>query len=166
MRVRRAVIGCVLAIGLSYGCGGGSAPGTPEGNLKAVKDVEAAWVRDIATKDVEKFAAYYADDASVLLPYEPIIIGKAKIREALKPMLADPNFALTFQTTHGEASKGDDLVYTIGTYSMTVTEPIDKKPMTDKGKFVTVFKKQGDGSWKVVVDTFNSDLPPPNATYR
>jgi ketosteroid isomerase-like protein len=42
---------------------------------------------------------------------------------------------------------------------MTSTNPKTKKPATDKGKYVTVFKKQADGSWKVVADIFNSDGP-------
>ena len=74
-------------------------------------------------------------------------------------MLADPNFALTFQSTQAEASKGGDFVYTVGTYSMTVSNPKDKKPVTDKGKYLTVFKKQANGSWKAVADMMNSDMP-------
>jgi ketosteroid isomerase-like protein len=40
---------------------------------------------------------------------------------------------------------------------MTVTNPKTKKPMTDKGKYLTVYTKQADGSWKAVADTLNSD---------
>jgi ketosteroid isomerase-like protein len=37
------------------------------------------------------------------------------------------------------------------------------KPMTDKGKYLEVWKKQADGTWKCVVDMFNTDLPAPPA---
>jgi ketosteroid isomerase-like protein len=77
----------------------------------------------------------------------------------MAPMLADPNFSLTFQSTRAMASKGGDMVYSQGTYTMTITEPKTKKLMTDKGKYLTVFTKQADGSWKAVADTFNSDSP-------
>jgi len=30
----------------------------------------------------------------------------------------------------------------------------------DKGKYVTVWKKQGDGSWKIYGDIGTPDLPP------
>ena len=49
------------------------------------------------------------------------------------------------------------MVYSEGTYTMTVTNLKTKKAMTDKGKFMTVYTKQADGSWKAVADTFNSD---------
>jgi uncharacterized protein (TIGR02246 family) len=136
-----------------------------------VKDVEAAWVEDIATKDVDKFASYYSDDASLLMPNAPIINGRDNIKAALKPMLADPSFALTFQSTRAEASKGGDFVYTVGAYSMTMSRPKDKTAVTEKGKYLTVFKKQADGSWKAVADMINSDMPsqrerPQHRTHR
>jgi ketosteroid isomerase-like protein len=44
---------------------------------------------------------------------------------------------------------------------LLVTNDKDRKPLTDKGKYTTVFRKQADGSWKGVSDTVNSDLPLP-----
>ena len=73
--------------------------------------------------------------------------------------LADPKFALDFQSTKVVASKGGDMVYSQGTYHMTMTNPKTKKPMTDKGKYLTIYMKQADGSWKAVADTYNSDSP-------
>jgi len=87
---------------------------------------------------------------------------------ALNPMLADPNFALTFQASRVEASKGGDITYSQGAYTMTVSDPKDKKKtLTDKGKYLTVWQKQVDGGWKAVADMINSDqaLVPP-ATKR
>jgi ketosteroid isomerase-like protein len=55
------------------------------------------------------------------------------------------------------ASKSDDMAYLQGTYTMI--DPKNKKPMTDKGKYLTVFTKQPDGSWKAIADAFNSDPP-------
>jgi ketosteroid isomerase-like protein len=50
-------------------------------------------------------------------------------------------------------SHSGDLGYSTGTYTATFGE------MTDKGKYVTIWRKQSDGSWKVTEDMFNSDLP-------
>ena len=44
------------------------------------------------------------------------------------------------------------------TYQLTINNP-KGKPVTDHGKGLTVWEKQPGGSWKVVADTFNSDLP-------
>jgi len=139
-------------------------PDTRETDVKAVQALEAALVKDIAAKDADKVANYFADDASDLLPNMPVITGRENIKAVWKQFLADPNFSLTFQSTRAEASKGGDLAYTIGTYSMTTSAPKGRKPVTDKGKYLTVFQKQADGTWKLVADMGSSDLPVPGAT--
>ena len=150
----------ISMFGLTTACTNSPAPDTREADVRAVRDVEAAWVKDVGAKDVEKFVSYYADDATLLMPNAPALDGKDAIRAALKPMLADPNFSLTFQGTRADASKGGDLVYTTGAYTMTVSAPKNPKSvMTDKGKYLTVFRKQPNGSWKAVADMINSDLP-------
>jgi len=133
---------------------------TREADVKAVMDTEAAWSNDAATKDLDKIVGYYAEDASLLMPNEPIVIGRDKIKETFRPFLADPNFALRFVGTHAEASKGGDLVYSVGTYSMTMSNPTAKdQKITDKGKYLTVYRKQADGTWKAAADMINSDMP-------
>ena len=155
------LIACLVFVLLIAGCSNAPAPppDTRAADVQAVKDVEAAWVKDVTTKDPEKWASYFAEDGSGLYPGAGILNGKAAIKAAMTPILADPNFSLTFQSTRAMASKGGDMVYSQGTYTMTMTNPKTKKVMTDKGKYLTIYSKQADGSWKAVADTFNSDSP-------
>ena len=138
-------------------------PDTREADVKAVQDTQAAWDKDIATKDLDKVVSYFADDGSELMPNMPIATGRDNIKALLRPFQADPNFSLTCQPTHTVASKGGDMVYMVGTYSMTMSAPKGKQTITDKGKYLTVWQKQADGSWKVVADMISSDLPPAGA---
>jgi ketosteroid isomerase-like protein len=85
--------------------------------------------------------------------------GKARCLPVLKQLLADPKLSLTFTTAQVEVSKGGDLAYSHGTYSMTTTDPKTKKPVTEKGKYVTVYRKAADGSWKAIQDINNADAP-------
>jgi uncharacterized protein (TIGR02246 family) len=137
---------------------------TSEADKKAIKEVESAWVKTASTKDVDAFVNYYADDGQVLMPNAPLFTGKPAIKEALKPMMADPNFSITFMSTRVEVSKSGDMGYTQGPYKMTFSDQRGNK-FEDEGKYLTVFRKLADGSWKAVEDTFMSDLPlppPPN----
>jgi len=59
-----------------------------------------------------------------------------------------------------EASRSGDFAYDIGTYQLTMNDP-QGKPMSERGKYTVVWKKQADGSWKAVADMFSSDLPLP-----
>jgi len=135
----------------------GCSQDTSASDVQTVKTQNDAWSKDTAGKDPAKFAAYYADDATLMVPNEPILHGLRDIKAALGPMMQDPNFALSFQVEKVEAA--GSLAYTQGPYSMTVTAK-DGKPFNDKGKYLTVWKKQTDGSWKAIEDILNSDLPP------
>lgn len=132
-------------------------PDTSAADEKTIRDGEVAWSADWAAKDAEKIMGHYADNASLLVPDAPLMKGKDAIRAGLKDLLADKNLAMSFTTSAAEVSK--DLAYTQGAYSMTMTDPKTKKPVTEKGKYVTVYKKQADGSWKAIEDIDNADAP-------
>ena len=157
-----SLIACLALAVLAVGCANAPAPPPPDtraADVQAVKDVEAAWLKEMSAKDADKFASYLAEDCSGLYPGAGILNGKAAIKAAWAPYFADPNFSVTFQSTRAMASKGGDMVYSQGTYTSTMTKPKTKKPMTEKGKYLTVYTKQADGSWKVIAETYNSDSP-------
>lgn len=135
-------------------------PDTHEADIKALKDNEAAWNKDFEAKDAEKLIAHYADDAVLMAPGMATANGKDAIRTAIKTMVADPALSLKFESSRVEVSKSGDVAYTQGSYNMTMTDPGTKKPMADKGSYVTTYKKQADGSWKAVADIASSELPP------
>jgi hypothetical protein len=39
----------------------------------------------------------------------------------------------------------------------TATDPASKKAITETGRFVTIFRKEADGSWKVVQEIDNAE---------
>jgi ketosteroid isomerase-like protein len=75
-------------------------------------------------------------------------------------MLDDPNMKLNFSSDRVEMSAGGDLATTRGSYTMTMTNPKTKKPVEDKGSYLTVYKKQADGGWKAIEDINTSEVAP------
>jgi uncharacterized protein (TIGR02246 family) len=134
-------------------------PDTSAADLKAIKDGEVAWSADFGSKDPDKIVSHYADDATLMMPDAPIVMGKDAIRTSLKELVADKNLALSFTTTTAQVAKSGDVAYTQGTYSMTMTNPKTKKVVAEKGKYLTVYKKQSDGTWKAIEDINNADAP-------
>lgn len=148
-------------LAMQFGCTQAPPPAPPDtraADEKAVRDMEVAWGKEYTGKDLDKVMAHYADDASALMPNTPIRTGKDSIRPLFKDLLADPNFALDIQTVKVEVAKSGDVAYSQGAYSFVSTGP-KKKPITEKGKYVEVYKKQADGTWKVVEDMNNPDAP-------
>ena len=75
-------------------------------------------------------------------------------------MLEDPNVKLAFSADRVELSASGDMATTKGSYTLTVTNPKTKKPIEDKGSYLTVYKKQADGNWKVIEDMTASEIAP------
>jgi uncharacterized protein (TIGR02246 family) len=136
----------------------GCAPAdTSAADAKAIQAKNEMWTKAGTAKDSASFATFYADDATVMIPNEPAFKGMKDIQAVWTPMMQDPSFKLSFTTDKVEVS--GILGYTQGAYSLTTTAR-NGKPFEDKGKYLTVWKKQADGSWKALEHIFNSDLPP------
>ena len=134
--------------------------GTREADAHALRDGEvAAFIKDWSGKDADRIAAHYTDDGNVIIPNTPMMTGKAAIAKAMKDALADPNWSLALQPVQVEVSKGSDLGYARGTYVLIATDPASKKAATEKGRFVTVFRKEADGSWKAIQNINNAEAP-------
>jgi ketosteroid isomerase-like protein/quercetin dioxygenase-like cupin family protein len=104
-------------------------------------------------KDPDKMASFFATDGSVYATGMPVVTGTSAIRQTLGQMLSTPGFDLQWAAAKADVGTGGDVGYTTGTYQMTSAGG------TEKGKYVTVWKKQ-DGQWKVAEDIFNADASP------
>jgi uncharacterized protein (TIGR02246 family) len=135
------------------------APNSHEDDIQALRDVEIAEEQAWSSRDLEKILSFYADDATLMYPNMPAIVGKETFRAFMKPFIADPAFSVQYQLTRVDVSQSGDLGYTQGTQTYTMTDTKTGKPVNDGGKLLTVRKKQADGCWKIVQDTSSSDLP-------
>ena len=106
-------------------------------------------------------AANYADDAIVMPQGTEAWRGRDAIQKGFVGMNKQmPIKDMDLKTD--DVTVGGDLAVETGTYEMTM-QPSGGKEMKDKGKYVVVWKRQPDGSWKIVRDIFNSDNPPPKS---
>ena len=133
-------------------------PDTRAADEVAIRAASKEWAAAAQAKDVEKFSSFYSDDATVILEAAPDVKGMAAIRETLSGMMRDPNFALSFETTAVEVARSGDLAYELATYSLTLSDAKTKKPVTQKGNGVVIWKKLGD-RWKAFLDVPVSDPP-------
>ena len=146
---------------LASGCGryehsGGSAAaanmnssGGADSAKDAIKAVEAGMIKAGAAKDSAALASSYASDAVFAVPGRTVQGGDA-IGKALAGDLQDPAFK--FNLTNERTDASGDLGYTTGTYKVSYTDSKTKKVVHGTGSYLTVFRKQPDGSWKAVGD--------------
>jgi uncharacterized protein (TIGR02246 family) len=145
-------LGAAVAAAFLMMSGQGALAEARDAATQALAANEAQWNQDYLEKDLDKIMAHYADDSIVMAPGTPAASGKDAIRQLLKAMVDDPAMSLKFSASKIEVSKSGDMAFTQGSYTMTMTDPSSKKVITDRGSYVTTYRKQADGSWKAVAD--------------
>jgi len=159
LNVRVGTFVFVLSLlAFSSACQNQATGDTRAADASALKSLDDEWSKAVGSRDVDKTIAYYSDDAILMLPNIPTLAGKEPIRGLWKSMLESPSFSGGWKATKVEVARSGDLAYISGSYEFTEQDD-SGKPMTDKGTHLEVWRKQTDGSWKCVVDMFNSDLP-------
>ena len=109
--------------------------------IQADKDFAKAF----AANHVEGWTQYAADDGVML--HEPPVVGKDAVRKFAEEAFGDPKMKLEWEPTYAELFKSGTMGVTTGRWKATSPEG-----KTNTGNYVTVWRKQKDGSWKFVAD--------------
>ena len=99
---------------------------------------------------------YYTEDAIALPPNAPAASGHAAIESMFRTFPPITAFELRSEEMEGNAN----LAYVRGRYFMTMSPP-GAAAIADSGKYLEIWRRQSDGSWKSARDMFSSDLPLP-----
>jgi len=84
--------------------------------------------------------------------------GKQVFEEGIRKMIEGFTFNMTIYTE--EITVAGDWAYSWGTYKDSRTPKAGGETVYIDGKFLTILKRQPDGSWKQFRDCFNSNVPP------
>jgi uncharacterized protein (TIGR02246 family) len=127
-----------------------TAAGSYEEAKAAIAKGNAQWSEGWAKGDASLVAAVFADDGVQLAKGGKIIKGRDAIaaRQAAAMKGADPGVKVSVITL--DVWVDGDLAYETGSYKYEYT--VKGKAGTDEGKYVTIWKRQKDGSWKLKMD--------------
>ena len=106
----------------------------------------------IDAKDLAKVNSYYATDAVIATAGRPAAKDGRAVSRAIRDDIADTNFKMSLSNEKTEVAGSGDLAYRRGAFRITYTNPQTKQAENSTGTYLTVFRKQADGSWKVVED--------------
>lgn len=118
-------------------------------------ELSREWSRSAATDSIEKTLSYWADDAIVMSPGQPPIKGKKAIREMVESTSKIPGFKISWEPLSVAVAKSGDIAYMIEQNQITVNDSLGN-PHSEFNKSVTIWRKETDGSWKNIVDMWNS----------
>ncbi len=151
-----AILAAVAGVGCSNQSGVTAAqPDTRAADEATIRAKDGIYADGVAAKDAERIVALYEDGAVLFAPKAPASIGKDAIRQAFGGLLKAPGVKMAFKTSSVDVSRSGDLAMQRATFQIETTDK-DGKPSTETGQAVMVWRKQADGSWKVIADT-NAD---------
>lgn len=119
-------------------------------------DLSREWAKTANTGDTEKILSYWAPDAVVMSPGQPALKGHESIRQMLIESAKIPGFEISWEPKEAYVSESGDIGYVIANNYVNMKDSLGNT-ITTFNKGVEIWKKQGDGSWKNVVDIFNED---------
>jgi ketosteroid isomerase-like protein len=119
-------------------------------------DLEKRFAKDVLERGGAGFASWFADDGVVLGNGAVPEIGKVAIAKASDWLPG--NYQLTWTPTDAVMGPSGDMGYTWGHYEGR-SKDANGNPVLSGGRYITVWRKQPDGTWKVVLDAGANDAP-------
>ena len=121
-------------------------------DAQALLETDRDWAKLVSvSRNADSIATYWTDDARVITPGQPIVSGKAAIREMVAGMMKIPGFRIAWTPDSAVVSRSGDLGYTYGANEVTAPDT-GGKLVTTRGRYLTVWRKDADGKWRCVED--------------
>jgi ketosteroid isomerase-like protein len=126
---------------------------------KLLMQLDRDFDKATAEKGADGWVEYFAPNGSMLSDTSKPTTGLAEIRAAMEPVFKDSTFTLRWYPTKAEMMIPGVIGYTVGKWER-IRKNKEGKWMKSTGMYSTTWKKQPDGSWKIVLDSGVSDGPP------
>jgi ketosteroid isomerase-like protein len=118
--------------------------------------LETKFAQDTAKGGGKAFASWFAEDGVTLANGKAPVRGRAAI--AAQATWDPKSYQLTWTPQGGQMSPSGDMGFTWGHYEGHARDS-NGNTITTSGRYMTIWKKQPDGTWKVALDS-SSDEPP------
>jgi ketosteroid isomerase-like protein len=141
----------IINLFMNFSCTETSKNGNAGVLLKADSDFS-----DLSVKEgmFKAFLANIAEDGVILRDRSYPSKGKETLRTYYEGK-SDTSFILSWEPVFEKISESGDIGYTYGIWTNTSKS----KGEISRGTYLTIWKKQKDGSWKFILDTGTQGLP-------
>lgn len=147
----------VLGLVLAAACG---PPWGPPPDPAELVEADRLFYEDTRARGADGWAAWFAEHGRM---YREVgyVDGRAAIRDAMEPAFAQPGRELRWAADTAVVAASGDLGYTLGHWELIVAAA-NGDSVAGRGNYVTIWRRQSDGSWKVAADIGNQAAPEPD----
>jgi uncharacterized protein (TIGR02246 family) len=149
------IVACALVIGSVWAQ---NVAGTLSADQAAIQHMLDRYTATVDAGNIDAWMALWAPGGVQMPPDTAMRSGLDAIRAGMAPALTKNKDDIRIHTL--EITVVGDLGYARGVYTLDVTPLAGGATGHVDGKFLTVFRRQPDGSWKIYRDIFNSNVPP------
>jgi ketosteroid isomerase-like protein len=142
----------VIAVTLCTALADAQTPVSQPTTADTLKRMEAEFMQAAAARGSQGYMSYYAEDSVEIPNGADFLTGKGTIAKTMG-FLDDKNNSLTWTPIGADVS--GDLGYTYGSFEFRSRDASGKTTI-NRGKYTSIWKRQNDGSWKVVLDMGNA----------
>jgi ketosteroid isomerase-like protein len=129
-----------------------------EAAKRAIKIADLELAKAVTDRSLQSFLAVVDDDAVFF--GRDVSRGKDAVSKAWLPFFTDRNLFLKWHPNQVYVSSSADLGYSIGEYQR-IGKDSSGNPTTVTGSYVSIWRKQPDGKWKIVLDIGSPATPKP-----
>jgi ketosteroid isomerase-like protein len=126
--------------------------------VEALRAAAMAYHEAASTKNAGAVVALYDEGALMVPPNGELVHGLAGVQNYRFGFIETPGVELEFDLQRVEVSSAGDMGWTLAIGQITINRD-EGPPGQDIVRDFHTWKKQADGSWKVVVDMWNSGMP-------
>lgn len=119
-------------------------------------ELSRQWAETAQGDDLEKILNYWAEDAVVFSPDQPSARGHEEIMNMIEGSKEIPGFEINWEPKEAFVSESGDMGYVLARNYFRFQDSTGNF-ITVYGNAVEIWRKQPDGTWKNVVDIYNSD---------
>jgi ketosteroid isomerase-like protein len=128
-----------------------------------IKLINDKLVKASLDNNIDAAMNFYCDDVISMPNYGPQIVGKKHLLDKNKKDMHEGFKMLSMKLQTDNVLTDKAYVIETGHYDISMQMPKMEQPLNDKGKYITVWQRQSDGSLKILVETWNTDTNPMEA---
>ena len=127
-------------------------------DLEAIDEVRHEHVAALNTGDAQRWVAQFTEDGVQMPPNSPANVGRPMMERWAQGFL--DHFRVRFDLDVDEVRVLGNWAFERGAYSIGLSPKAGGQPIQDAGKYITVYQRTSDGTWRMARDIWNSDNPP------